>query len=215
MGANNTDVNNKNVKIKGFSTVGTAYTRVGSLDYINLCEFENLDLDKPIESSYVQGVGGSAQNIIKNSRIYGTNWTYQTFNNYFELQNVDYKAADFYVESQNARSSKIIGTISVLNGGVGYIDIGAYNGMGEKGFLAGTLKLLSWFNSGQGTLSECSFVASNNNTDFNLSTITETNNGTARAMAITANAANRRFVVTNNLGVNVTIDWVVEFIGRN
>jgi hypothetical protein len=216
MGDNGPGTFNERVVFRNVSTTNTVATFSVALNYIKNCTFEHFQTDKTWTTV---GSGapltGDRNNVISDSLIAGDITFVFTYYRKFHLKRVRFD--NFYVNDHDGVVStftnpQISGSfnISLANGATTYVDFNAFNGMGQLGFVNGRLRVTAGLNNQQGTYHECLFLGSNNNTTFNLSSVTTVVNATARTMTIAADAANRRISITNSTGNDVLIWWAVE-----
>lgn len=214
-GDNSTGIINQRVNVSNFKSINTIGSFAAALNFLKYCTFQYLDLDKTI-STIVTGLPASDRNNVFSDCVFNTNISaIFTFYRKFHLKRVRFN--DFYVNDHDGVIStfscpQTSGSfaITVPNGDVTYINLNSFNSLTSVGFVPGRLRVTSAFNNSQGSYQECLFLASNNNTTLNLSAVTTVNNAVARAVTITADAANRRIVLTNSSGVALTVYWTVE-----
>lgn len=194
-------------------TTGAAYSVVAN--YIKNCTFDCFSTDKTWDTTVIGLAANDRNNVISDSLIAGDITGTFTFYQKFHLKRVRFN--NFYVNDFDGvvatfTNPQINGSfnLSLANGASTYIDFNAFNSMGKIGFVNGRLRVTSAINNQQGTYHECLFLGSSNNTTFNLSPVTIVNNAIPRQLTITADAANRRIVLTNSTGADVLVWWTVE-----
>lgn len=215
-GDNGTGIFNERVTVKNYKIKNTNFTYAAALNGIKYCTFDGLDFDSGISTTISGSFANDRNNRIVNSKFNVNISVAFSFYQKFTMQSVSF--SNFYVNQfdyQTAQVSSPItngtGSVAIASGGgVGYIDLSAFNEMGQAGFVTGKLRVTSLVSASQGSYQECLFLASNNNTTFNLSAIDKVANATDRSVTITADAANRRFVLTNSTGVTLGVFWTLD-----
>jgi len=216
MGDNGPGTFNERVVWRNVTTTATGGTFSAALNYIKNCTFEHFQTDKTWTTLASGAPGtGDRNNVISDSLIAGDITGVFTLYRKFHIKRVRFD--NFYVNDHDGVVStftnpQVSGSfnISLANGATTYVDFDAFNDMGTMGFVNGRLRVTAGFNNQQGTYHECLFLGSNNNTTFNLSSITTVINAVARTMTIAADAANRRISITNSTGNDVLVWWAVE-----
>jgi hypothetical protein len=219
---------NQRVTIDGFLCEGTTGTYGAKLNYVQACTFKNMILDKPFttDGSGGSGAGSAAAhvlldrgNVIQDCTINSVVGNPANYYGKFILERVSF--TNFFVEKfcgNTARFSnpEAAGTfgLTMLNGGVAYIDLNAWNGFGAYGFDSGRVMVSSSLNSQNSTYQEALFTVNNAGTAANISAPVVVNNASAKQVTLTGDAANKRLVLTNSTGNTITVFWTVETLGR-
>lgn len=215
MGDNGSGNYNERVTWRRVKTVTTGGTYSARLNNIKRCAFEFFDLDKTLDTTNIGTPANDRNNYFADSVIASNLPLALVRYQKFSLARVS--CTNFYVNYHDGVTSmfscpQTSGSyqITVANGATSNIQLGAYNSLGASGFSNGRLRVTSRFNNTQSSYQECLFLASNNLTTMNLSTVTTVNNNVARAITISADAANSQIVLTNATGVSLAVTWTVE-----
>jgi len=207
---------NERITWRNVVTTTTGGTYSVAANYFKNCTFEKFNTDKTWTTVASGAPGtGDRNNVIQDSLIAGNITGVFTLYRKFHLKRVRF--SNFYVNDFDGvvatfSNPQIAGSfnLSLANGATTYVDFNAFNSMGQLGFVNGRLRVTAGLNNVQGSYQECLFLGSNDNTTFNLSSITTVVNATARTMTIAPDAANRRISITNSTGAGVDIWWAVE-----
>lgn len=205
---------NKRLKIRNFSDVSGLGAFSAALNNLIDCELDGISFTKDV--STVSGQANMRGNIIRSAKIVGTvsNNPVFTAYDYFKMEDVEF--TDYTFKRFNDHGALVSGFQSPLaNGAAINLPFSAIFGatlMSNQGAIAGTLKTICRFTGAftQGSYQTCSFLVNDSGTAANLSTITQVNNATTRALTITGDATNKRIVLTNGTGVDLGVSWTLE-----
>jgi len=218
MGDNNTGISNERVIWRNVKTTGTGGAFSLRINIMQYCQFLNCNFDKGLDTTVVGIAANDRQNLLQDV-IFAVNLSINlTRYRKFQLKRVS--TANFYVNDASgqvvqASNPFVVGSnlVAVAVGATTYVDFDAFNIMGNRGFVAGRLRVITSFNNQQGAYQEVAFLASSNNTTLNLGTPEKLINAIERSMTITADPANRRIALTNNNTVAVNVQWTFELQG--
>jgi polygalacturonase len=217
-GDNGIGVTNYRVITRNLRTVNTVGSFSLRINWMQHCAFENLNLDKAIDTTTSGGAANDRGNVFRDT-VVGANislpWTYYKK---FNLERVSF--SNFYVNYFDGYTAKVSNPLSSGNAylslagsAVTYVNFEAFNIMGSAGFVTGDLKVVSMFagsTATQSTYTSVPFLGSNNNTTFNLGTPVTINNATPRPVTIAGDAANRRISITNPSADNFLVKWSAD-----
>lgn len=212
-GDNNTGVSNHRVSIGSITTTNTAGPSSIAFNYMQHCRIENGDIDKDITtmanitSDYIELNNlRIRQNMSEMIPFYPRFVARNVIYNDFTLSLVD----KFHCSIEPTILEPGLARISVPNAGVIYINL---NKMPDRDRpVAGKLTVISAFSGSfsQATWQEVPFLFYNDT--ISLGAVLKVDGSTARQIAVTADPANKRLVLTNATGVGLDVGYRLDFM---
>ena len=208
-------ISNERLHLKNIKVTNTEHASSSlRINYVKNSIFENLEIDKNVSLTVATQPSDRdilwinckiAQNAT-NALIFGK-----------KHNHINTKYNDITVNRAN------LGEVVVSNSG-DYVsiadgtstDVSLFGILGieisARGNQMGKLKVSSWFNNAQCTYKEYPFVMISTGNIYLGDELT-VNGSTARPLTISTNGADRKFVLTNNTGVELRAKWTVEMMG--
>jgi hypothetical protein len=205
-GDNGTGISSQRIKIANVVTTNTGANESISVNYLQNSEFNKCNFDKTLTttaniiSSDVRFVDCSFGGNMPVLAVY-----------YGKFKFINTKFVDFLIQ----RLENTIGEFTNLNTGVGVANGSVLNipitnlAKSSGGAIGGRLCVMSSYGSNfaQCTYQEYAFAFYGST--LNIAQITSVDGSYARKIAITADATNKQFVLTNSTGVDLSVKWSI------
>jgi polygalacturonase len=206
LGANAPGNVNTRIIVTNFSCTGTVGAVSAAISSCLYSIFTNLNFDKGVNTTVA---GPETGNVVRNSVIATSVGTAGALLlNQFTLENV--KFSDVTYKYFGSRTGSVVLTTTLASAAVYNIDMATIfsSKLSLTNSVGGRLDTISAFTGSpatQGSYQTCNFLVNNAGTAANLSAVTQVNSAVARALTITGDAANKRLVLTNGSGVELSV----------
>lgn len=223
-GDNATGLYNQRVRINGFTCTNTGHATFSmTLNWMKGCSISDFTVDKALNTLTTGGPATDRNNLLADGVFAGAANALATRYRKFNMERVRF--SNFFV----ARGDGPLWTVTcpqvsdqfevaIPNGSAAYVELDDLfdSTLNFRSHISGKLRtdtFLPGVPATQSSYQEVLFVASNNGSTINLGTVTTVSNSVARALTITADAANKRLVLTNATGSDVTATWAIDLVG--